>query len=348
MALQHVLKTVSQRDETTNDKESSDVQHSTLDVWLHYTFDNPRGVPGQPYEELTRHWLRSRQAGHVRDHQLNEVLFGIIVKSMTLKVAASGELARGGSRRAWFNASFVNELMALVRSMHKPREQFVLRDTLRDLTRVLERGAAMQMIYEYVEWLRLCDADRDFGQRALFWHALGADEQFVALCLPVPIAVDVLDPELIADKLLRQHTPIGLLLKHFDGHLSAGLPTPPATQRIVDILFEWASLVDLNPQFTGTPKARALSADLLLPLVTLLSTHVKQLPRIPGEHRLKLLRCVLFVIKVKQTTRKPNSLLAVFLIIIIIFSCRRVVLEAFCVNIIVRKRNWCKKVCWCC
>ena len=66
---------------------------------------------------MTKHWLRLRQRRNaagggaiVNTRQLDWLLFGIVLKSMSLKVVGSGEYQNSNSRSSWFSASFVNEV----------------------------------------------------------------------------------------------------------------------------------------------------------------------------------------------------------------------------------------------
>jgi hypothetical protein len=303
VALVHVLQTVDQQQQQQQQQHAATTPGSpaaaaaarspALVAWLYYAFDNARA-----YDDLTRYWLRVRQSGG-GDARLNWLLFGMILKSMALKVAASGELARGGRRTGWFTAPFVALLTALVRSMFKPREHSVLRDVVRDLPRVLERGAALRLIYEYAEWLRLSDADRDFGQRALLFHELAKSEQLLSLCLPMPVQADELPPDQIDERLMARHTLVALLLRQLALQLQLGLPIAAATQNLIDVLYTWTARIDLDPRIQRSAAARVASADLFLPLVTLLSEHrLLIVSRVDNEAlRLRLLRCVLFVVK---------------------------------------------------
>jgi hypothetical protein len=297
--LVHVLQTVDQQQQSRDDNRDATGQSKALSAWLHYSFENPHAVPGLAFDELARHWLQARAKGaNVAGSRLNWLLLGMILKSMALKVAASGELARGGSRKQWFSGQFTEVLRNLVRTFFSPRDHALMREFLRDLPRVYEYGGALRLIYDYVEWLRLTDADRDFSQRALFFGALALNEQFLALSLPVPVTLDAIHPDNAEAVFMQRHVVVALLLRHFRLMLTSGLPTVAAVHKLVDVLQDWMMRVDVDPRISNHAGARQAAADLFLPFVTLMCEHVKLLlQRLSSDVRLRLFRCVVFVVR---------------------------------------------------
>lgn len=298
--LMHVLQTVDQQQQSRDDlRDPATGQSKALSAWLHYSFENPHAVPGLAYDEIARHWVQHRAKGiNVAGSRLNWLLLGMILKSMALKVAASGELARGGSRKQWYSGQFVEVLRNLVRTFFTPRDHALMREFLRDLPRFYEYGAALRLNYDYVEWLRLTDADRDFSQRALFFGALALNEQFLALNLPVPVTLDAIHPDNFETVFMQRHVLVALLLRHFRLMLTSGLPTVAAVHKLVDVLQDWMMRVDVDPRISNHAGARQAAADLFLPFVTLMCEHVKLLlQRLSSDVRLRLFRCVVFVVR---------------------------------------------------
>lgn len=120
--------------------------------------------------------------------------------------------------------ALAGQLHALTLSFFTPRDHTVLRDFLRDLPRVYNRGGALRLSYEYIEWLRTSDADRDFSQRALFFSAMAQNEQLIALCLPQPVSMECLSPDAIDRQFMQRHLPVALLLRQFKCMLQDDLP----------------------------------------------------------------------------------------------------------------------------
>jgi hypothetical protein len=137
-----------------------------LESYVHYSFDNFIQAKNLLCEVLVATWLTQLMTqGPTADLSLKYswFLFGVIYKSMVLKLQDAGEMDEDQTKRdERFSREFVKTLTRLIVQLAKKTKELTQQYTLgkflnnnvafflRDLFSLLDRGAVFEMIYRYV------------------------------------------------------------------------------------------------------------------------------------------------------------------------------------------------------
>eukprot|EP01114_Cavostelium_apophysatum_P015137 TRINITY_DN4064_c0_g1_i2.p1 TRINITY_DN4064_c0_g1~~TRINITY_DN4064_c0_g1_i2.p1 ORF type:complete len:1824 (-),score=558.97 TRINITY_DN4064_c0_g1_i2:115-5586(-) len=229
---------------------SATSQNHFLESYISYIFENEAMSSKLLYEELVRIWINITDQKHAVSNdtfKYSWFLFGIIVKSMTLKLAKTGELAEEGKARTErFSTHYVSLLQKLItffaqQVAEKSTTSFSVAKILnsnvalflKDLLSIMDRGSVFKIIFLYCRYIEPQNRNAvlvDF--KFNFLKILIDHEHYVPLSIPMVDRVE--SAAVIKNVFWQNHFLPGLLLHEIEMTLLQ--PEPEIRLKAVETL----------------------------------------------------------------------------------------------------------------
>lgn len=286
-----------------------------LESYLNYAMDVDTSSTKPLYEEIVKLWINIIEQKNSKTDETfkhSSTLFGIIIKSMTVKIHSSGDLYSSSQNRSnRFSKSHLLLLKKLLDLLNAHvREKSVstynvakLLNTnvalfFKDCLSILDRGIAFRLIYDYSRSLDLQNKNSVLvGFKFTFLRVINDHEHYIPLNLPIVDRQEkITDPANMKIESWQRHFLAGLLLTEIETTLLKNQNEPEIRIKGIESLLSILIKHDHDSRY-ATKSVREHVVSIYLPYIPFIIENLATISKATNYERKMWLSCFIFILK---------------------------------------------------